>query len=547
MSRGISLKIVWYRLTKSVWSFPGYVRERGGAAFILLGLSGFLGVPLSGIALAGDAQAEEEISLIESVNTTLSKDPVIQIEKRQVEISKGSLEARSSVFDLEFDGVGSNGTSRDPLTEAQQSALGDGRDKLQTDSAVLSAGLSKLFRSGWLLAPTLTTSRTETDTSGTVAANSTSFDISASYPLLRGRGREVVTSGETSSKLNLESARMTLKHLVSIRVLNTATAYFDYVSAHKSLSILRESENRAQLLVNETKRLIEADEVPANESLQLLANLADKTASRISQQQALFDAKQALGLAMGLDLSAITDLGMPSDTFPDFSKWEAPARDEEAFFIEEAFRRRFDLKSAETLLRIAQIQQTVSRNGLKSKLDFSLQAGYNSLDEGSSYDQFFGSIANDPGFNATATLQYQWTFKNQSAKGTFRSASATLEQNILQTDDLKRNIASSVLSAIEALRSKGEELKASSEAIQLYQSAINNEKKKFRLGFSTLLDVISLEDRLTSTLLSYLNRQALYTVAILNFRFQIGLLDKWETNTDSMTYNDLLGVPQATQ
>ena len=93
------------------------------------------------------------------------------------------------------------------------------------------------------------------------------------------------------------------------------------------------------------------------------------------------------------------------------------------------------------------------------------------------------------------------------------------------------------------MRSRARELAKSEEAVGLYQTAVDNEKEKSRLGAATLLDVITTEDRLTSALLKKVSEQYSYASAVARLRYETGTLAFAEGWKGSITMEQLTTVP----
>jgi outer membrane protein TolC len=70
----------------------------------------------------------------------------------------------------------------------------------------------------------------------------------------------------------------------------------------------------------------------------------------------------------------------------------------------------------------------------------------------------------------------------------------------------------------------GEQLKQADAAVKSYAVGLANERTKRRLGLSTLIDILSVEDRYNNALLSAVQARQAYASAIAQFRFEAGML-----------------------
>ncbi len=98
------------------------------------------------------------------------------------------------------------------------------------------------------------------------------------------------------------------------------------------------------------------------------------------------------------------------------------------------------------------------------------------------------------------------------------------EQNELIEELIHRQIGANVPIALDALTRGAQQLERATEAVRLFQRAVENEEKKLRAGSSTLLDVISQGDRLTAAQQSQVLAHLDLAVAVARLRFETGTL-----------------------
>lgn len=514
--------------------------------FMCLQIVGFLLFVLSLLtSLVAEAATTQEFStkgihLLEAIRVALARDLDLRLQKEQVESSKGRLQTASGQFDVRLQSSVSHSRDNTPLLESTSLE----ETKIITDVTTYRFSVSNQLRSGAVISPGIEVSRTKDNFSNETAPARAGATFSIQLPLLRGRGKEVVAANETAARRDLESSILDLHQATAQSILNTTLAYWNYVAAKKDLDILRESESRANILVKETQTLIEADEIPAADLTQLLANLAIKTASRIQAEQRLFEARQNLGIEMGLPFQDISALPLPSDEFPKINKEVLPESTAIQFFIDQALNRRADLLALKQRQKSLEVLTVAARNGLKPQLDLSVDIGYAGLEEGGGLGDFFRSFArNTAGLNVSATLGYDWPVQNNSAQGLLVQQEAVLQQLTIQIHDLARRISSGVAVAIADLRNSSAELQKSQEAIRLFQITVDNEKQKLRLGTSTLIDVISFEDRLTDALRQNISEYLRYANALVHLRFETGTLLTIEQQEHLIGMEELITVP----
>ncbi len=522
--------------------------------FLTLFLSGFLSLYAEEAELDPDSSFDQKgskyykitskgIPLLSSVEATLDQQPNILIQKEQTNFTQGAYEEQSGAFDSFLRPSLTRSRANTPLTKLNQTTFGAEKQTAKITDGTLK--LDKKLRNGVTLGPQVNLTQNNTTNDLDDTSNRANVDFVITVPLLRDRGRDATGAAEMAAQKTYESSLSKYRFVSSQSILTTVTAYWNYVAAFRSLEIRKESEARAKELVDKTKILVEKEERPRADLDQLVANLADKTSSRIRTEQTLTEQKQALGFAMGIPFDKIDELPLPSESFPEPPKTNAyPSLQEKDPLIKIAIQRRGDLMESKLREKAADILRVSSKNGLLHKLDINVSGGYSGLDEGSGAHSYFDSLEeNVSGFNSKVGVSYEWPFENASARGRYIQSKATLQQRKIQTYDLKRQISSKVATAILALRRTSEELRASILAYKTYEKAVQNEKEKLRLGMSTFIDVIDIDDRLLSTKLQHVSAHQRYAIALAQLRFETGTFFDSVEEKNSLKRDHLVTIP----
>jgi outer membrane protein TolC len=482
---------------------------RLSAAVLCLGL----------VALTAGLKAQEPIapaglSLTEAVELALGHDPNLRLEEARLRSARGALLSSRGTFDPVVSTGVSEVSTNDPVTEEsskQQSLTGTSFD------------LKKRFRNGFSLEPGLDLLRT--DTTGPGAVNVGTFSLTLRQPLLRGRGRTALAAPELSAERQVAAGELDLRLVTAERVLAVATQYWLTRAAALNLGILRETEDRARELLETTRKLIEADVTPAAEVVQVEANLAAKEASRIGGERDLFEARQGLGREIGLDRRAIAALPLPSDGFPALPSTAAPGAAEQDRFVAAALERRADLLAARERRSAAEILRRAGDNALKPQLDLVVTPSYTGLVEGNEPGSFFSPLyRNVPGTSAEFGITLSWPTANSLARGQLAQLESTREQTTLLEDLVEKQVSADVPVALDAVARHAQQLERASEAVRLFERTVINEEKKLRAGTSTLIDLITQRDRLTSARQAEVSAQLSLAVALLQLRFETGTL-----------------------
>lgn len=454
------------------------------------------------------------ISLAEAVRLMLDQDPNLSIEESRLRSSRGVLLATRGAFDPVVSTSLTEREQDDPLSEStsrQQSILTN------------SLGVTKRFRTGLSIEPEMSLTRTAADDP---AVNVGTVAFTFRQPLLRGRGREVTAAPELSAERQVFASELDLRQTTSERALAVVSQYWLTRAALMNLAILEESETRARELLETTRKLIEADVTPAADLVQVEANVVAKETARIGGEQDLFEARQALGREIGLPPERIAGLPLPSDPFPTVSASAVPDAADGTAWIARAQDRRADLQAARERRNAAEILLRAADNFLKPQLDLVFTPSYSGLVQGAGTETFFSPLyRNVPGAGSLLSVSLSWPTLNSRARGELAQSEAVREQSALLEDLISRQIGANVPIALDAVARGAQQLERATVAVRLFERAVENEEKKLRAGTSTLIDVISQRDRLTSARQSQVSAHFALAVAVARLRFETGTLE----------------------
>ncbi len=492
--------------------------------FFLAGL--LLGV--SCLAQTGVDLPHPSVRLMDALQSTLTQDPDIQIQVQQLNINKGILQAAAGQFDTVTSASMLQNHLTSPLTNLQELEYGEAgiiATALASNLTTYTLGAQKMFRDGITLGPSLSLSRDTDNITTQEGLNQSQVAFQVTVPLLRGRGRDAVDAQERSDASTVEASVRNVNQEIAQLLTTTAIEYWTAVAAAQDLVIAKDSEQRGRTYVEQVQTMIDKDRVPKGEINQLLANLDNRTASRIAAQQELAAAQQSLALAMGLQHGQLAVLPKAIDSLPDWSGKEAPKITPQLTneFVSAALNARADMIAANFQVQAARQLLPAARNQLLPQLNLSLSTGYSGLVVGTAYGRpFIAPFNNIRGINVIGSVSYAFPIRNDTAIGELAEARASYQQALLNQADVSRNITSSVVTSMTNLAYSVTALRKARDAVSYYRLALNNEVEKFHLGMNTLVDVITMEDYLTSALQTEVSAQLSYAEALANLRFATG-------------------------
>lgn len=489
------------------------------------------------------------LSLSAAVKSTLNNHPTLLIQEAQLALRRGQKRQATGAFDSVLQtGIGQARVDT-PLTvyEHQQETLaGSPIGTLNSRLTVFNLGWSKLFRNGVTVTPSFGLSRTTDNATNLTGINTSTIGLGVTIPILRGRGRTVVAAPEEAAQIEVDASSLDLVQLAAQLITNTAASYWQLVAARRQLDIAIDAENRGRVYVANVQALIEADEVPRNDVHEVTANLDDRQATRIAAEQALVAAQEQLALDMGLQPSEMLQTSETTDPFPMGKTETLPSDTRTAmlFYLNQAFRNRADYQSAQRRSLEARVLRTASRNTLLPQFTLSLGAGYNGLQEGHAYGTFFAppvSAAGSPNLN----LSFNFTrpFGNNIAEGLLQQNDAAVRQAELQATDVARSIAASVITSVSAVRNAFFQAKKARESVISFQEALAAQRERYRLGTGSVVDILTVEDKLNAELLAEVGAELSYALALVQFRFSTGTLISADQRLQNFDPGSLLTLP----
>ena len=494
----------------------------------------------------------KNLRLLEAVQQTIAKQPDILLDDWQVKVNEGLWQIQRGTFNTTASATASDTVTHTPLNRYYRNAYGTSETVERVTE--YSVDISKEFRSGVELTPDITVTSTEdlalhlTTTRKTETLATVSFDIK--IPLLRERGRAANAADETSAKILTEASRYDLNYTTSQSILTTVNEYWNTVAAMDNLEIAEKAETRARYMLEQTKILVDAGEQPASDINKLAANLHGKTSSRINKTQSLFEARQTLGLAMGLRFDEIVATPLPSEPLLNIDDADLNKMPIAQDLIDIGLERRADLIALKKEQESANVLMVGAHRNLKPQLDLDLSAGYIGLNENTRRQRNFKQYASainerEAGLNFSAMFSLEWPVLNDYRRGTYVKREAQNERAMISTNNLNRQIVSKVVVAMSDVIQSAAELKKAHESVLVYQTAVEKERLKLKLGESTIIDLIDVDDRLTTAMETEVSARLSYAKALVQLRFETGTILSPDLKNISVSMKELTTVPSA--
>lgn len=507
----------------SRWADKGVSRSLRLALVVLSVMSGPVNAQ-SGPAKTQSSPAGSGLTLNDAVARTLELDAQIAQAKWALEESHGALMTAQGAFDLTLatsavreDAGGTSGSSTASETVTQYDV-----------------GFSQRLRAGIIATPQLSLQRSQLPSvEPSSAFNVADMGLVLTVPMLRGRGGGLVTASEKSARWAREASASALEHQRAVSVLLVAQAYWSYAAAIQRIAVLRASEERARKLLEQTRTLIAADEQPAADEIRVRANYASKRASRLAAEGALIEARGTLAETMGVSQEILSTLPEPVTPLPDLSPdMELPTSSTAS---ELALAHRRDLVAAQNQSAAAAAVLSGAQSESRPRFDLSLGLGYGGAATGSPLDAFSAA----QGVRTSVGFSFGLPFQNRDAAGLALQDQARRRQAEIERTELARQISLDAATAADRLHAVAAQLSRAREATELSEQDVQNEEVRFRLGVSTLIDLLFSQDALTSAALGELDAQLSYATSLAQLRFETGTLFQGTGETAPVDINGL--------
>lgn len=509
-------------------------------------------------AACGAAQTpsspSQSLTLEAALRLTLQHNLRIQIQDEQIAARRGAVQEAAGRFDWNWIGDGTTGRSYRPLTayEAFQFSLFNGFQTTSSaiNSSRLNFGAVQQFRNGVSVSPTIAATRLTDNLANRIGINQGQAQITATIPLLRGRGRDVVTAPEREVGRLLDASTADRNALISNLLATTANAYWNVVAAERSLSVARAAEQQAETMIVNTSALIDAGRLPRSDLHQATAHEAQRAAERISAEQVVLDNRAQLALAIGLGVTDAASLpGVLDPLPPALDPENAPSGSRAAqAYVQLALERRPEFRAQQMRQDASRISRTAALDSLKPQLNVIVSTGFSGLYEGTRADRYLLSPVHSlRGIDVSAGVSYRFAPARRTASGIAEQATAAVRQADLEYQDLARRAAAEVAPALSGVLSAVQQLGRVRASVEASRNALDAERERLRMGAGSVINTITVEDRLILALQSEVHAELACAQALVRLRLVTGTIvgsDSPVSTVDASVFRTAPALPR---
>jgi len=481
-------------------------------------------VPASRPAIVQEGERVLEVSVIDTALLALRNNFQINVGRFTPMIAEEAVREAKGPFDVVFSWSG----SVDNNHQMPSSAL-SGADMVLEDNVGYHVTLGKRFVTGAELSLDYDGRR--------YATNSEFFDpnrwemtlgITLKQPLLRGTGITYNRSQIATAENSLESARHQLVSDAITVVQRALGAYWNLVFAIEDLRVKTESLSLSEQVLRENKIKFSAGVIPEIEVEGAKASVEENRENIQVARATIRDRSDQLRNLLGFPKhEALAEvLLLPKDRPGEPETPEISLNHE----ISMALQNRPDLKEKKSDLRNNDIQIAVAKNELFPTLDIEGTYQINGI-AGNAYRPARADLYNTETREVMASLKFSFPLQNRTARARRNAAVLAKRQSILDLWRLEQDIITQVRSAVRAIYTNGNRIKARKQSVIFNQKNLVSEQVRKDAGDSTSLDVLKAKEQLTAAETRLIEAKIELRLSLINLQVAKGVLV-----TDSQVY-----------
>lgn len=479
------------------------------------------------------------LSLRDVINETLKYQWSIQTSELTIQEQEGLLLQATGAFNPLLVTNWSKFFQRDIQNPLGTKTDFNGRT---TDTTV---SLQTLARLGTTYSINFTNSNVHNPTFLPNPTDASTIGASISQPLLRNLVWSPQTTNEKVQKLQVKAAKLQNVENIASSLVNSLTAYWEYVAAKINLDILINIEKRFCELAQYADELVEEKQQGYATVYQPHADLHLATANRIQGEQNVKSAFNALLLNMGFipdDLQAIPEFEV--QPFPDFNAFCGLDREWFDKLLDRLPSQRADIVAAEVQIRAADLNLKSAKNSLLPEVNLiGIANFFNSGARNRGKHVFESSNFHSPEKDYTVGINFSFPTFNDTAKGLVKQDRALKNQAIVNKNLLEAQVISGFKTSYTFYNALLAEVKKTQLAAEEYQKTVETEKLKLERGLSTYFVVLTLENNWLNAQLQAVLAQKLFAENLLQLRLLSGTLVRWTKRGKIKAIEDPLQFP----
>ncbi len=341
------------------------------------------------------------------------------------------------------------------------------------------------------------------------AALSGSLIASIDQPLLAGRGKRIARAEQRRTRIARDAAALQREIVALDTVREVVRMYWELAYASQAVGIQGGSLELAREQLRVTEAAVRARVSSSSEILAVRHAIAVREQAVMLAEVQMSELSLSLRRLAGLEVGpgeidiAVADAfaGQPASGQPASGQpGLGPLVIDLDAAIEQARASNPRLALARTGAATAAISVELAEDALRPRLDLSAQAGPtgNATDAGVTLRQ----IGTFQAYTAGASLTYTGSLGQRSVHGTRDRAREETQRARIDLAEAERELAVSVVRAVDLVRVARKRIDVSSLAVQLSEQNLASERTLFEAGEARNFDILARQDELAQAQLS---------------------------------------------
>jgi outer membrane protein TolC len=322
--------------------------------------------------------------------------------------------------------------------------------------------------------------------------DTTTAGITLQQPLLKNFWIDTSRASILVAKKTIQFDECGFYLAVMTNISATEQAYYELNYAFENVRVQEDAVRLAEQLVAENRQKVRAGTLTDLDVAQSLSQLASSRASLLAAQQLVIQDENNLKALVTDKYRELYDVKL----VPAEKLMAAPEMFDLEGSWQTAMTKRPDLLQAKIAVEKQDINRRFQKNQLFPELDLTGSYGRTGLSGslGGSYGDISGN--NFPNYSYGALLTVP--LGNRAARDNYKAAKASKEQAQAMYQLVEQSILIQIQNTIEKAKSDYEQTKATRDARDYADQALQAEQKKLQVGTSTSFIVLQLQSNLTA-------------------------------------------------
>ncbi len=462
-------------------------------------------------------------SLSDAIFFALENQISLQLSSLNIEAQKGTLRASRGPFDYVISNAGTPFAfayiNRRHLLQYPK------KTNLSNEDTIAGMGVTKKLRTGAVLTARGTVDKFNTDTLKPPAVptkNVGSLTFVVQQPLMKGFLNGAQWMAERAAENQLYATYYDDFQAISLAIYNTTNAYWAAVGAQNALEVQMMSIRRITDLASSVNKLIENDLLARSSFYQMSQQESNQQLALLAASRQVFATVQALRLAMG-DISVTDMRDIKLNLTDDFAITKI---DQDKFqsqfnqYFDYALKFNYNIQASTLRQTVAAYLLKGADNDCLPQLDVVGQLTQQNFQTGNKAKELFSPLdMKKPESDWSLGINFSVPLYNDGALGVYEQRRAAFSQSMLNTQLLTEQVLQNLRIALSDQLNIAARLVEADQNVEIAQKVFHNSEKQFKAGISTLFDLLSYENSLTSAILARTALRTSYMQNIALIRF----------------------------